>query len=316
MFANDDFFSALAQAQSLDLKNGGAKLPQQSLGFKPISSDYSQGKGYQELLSLKDTCKKGNYATGRKVSYSALKDFHIHPLMYVAYCQEEFSLDNFSGATYESVAMGRAFEYMLFHNGIIGNDVVVEDKPKPNATYADKDNKAYKKSLHEKDIAILTKENFDIVNKMYDVAKTCQNLTELLYPIKLEELQYKRYAQLANLNVTYVADLEKQDFILEIKTCSNLDSFRRDFFDTRSYWLQGAIMCQMSQKPVKWFVIENTYPYRYAMFYLEDEVMNMAKRLLKNTLFAFRACLRKGFNQYSQELCPLEPTWNFKQRAT
>lgn len=86
-------------------------------------------KGIAQLRAIAEQCPRGNYANGRPMSYSSLKEFKKHPLYYLKYVQQAETPPT------ENQILGQIFENLLVRGVLPDNIVDADFRPVPDKDF-------------------------------------------------------------------------------------------------------------------------------------------------------------------------------------
>lgn len=296
----EQMYQMFAAAMPVAVENPVRRVP---ATVKPASY---MDKGLSQLKAIADKCPRGNYATGRPMSYSSLKEFRKHPLYYVNYVQ------SIETAPTKSQILGLIYENLLVRGCLPDKIVCADSRPIPDKDFRAKANAEWKTEMEQKGLTVVDAETIQTARDMANIVSACDFVRNRLGNFESCQYQAKGLKTICNIDITSVADVLIPWCVVELKTTNNLATFGRQFYDDYSYWLQCVIQHVVFEKPVYVIAVQSEPPHLFGIYAITDEQLSEWKRRLGSLLRQFRSSLRHGFRQ-DESILELEPTYQFKR---
>jgi hypothetical protein len=194
----------------------------------------------------------------RPLSYSSLKEFSKSPAHYIQYLRKEFKPT-------PAMALGSLIHCMLLQPEELVNKFYV--------------------------MPAVDKRTTEGKNKYAECVKESEG-KEVVGQDVCNKYEHEWACEINGLPLRGFFDGEADDYILEIKTANDASpkTVINDFFN-RSYHIQGGLYHWVSQKPIKYLIIETTSPYNVILADASyDYIKNGLDKAFK-LVDDFKACM-------------------------
>lgn len=240
----------------------------------------------------------------RPLSYSSLKEFAKSPRHYLDYL-------NRKKETTAAMLFGSMVHCLLLEPAKFNEQFAVMGTIDKRTTAG---KEAYAKFVEEsagKDVVM--ENDYNDAKALTDNVLSNPSLKQYVDNCHQYEQEFR--AEMWGLPVRGFFDGIAEDYILEVKTTQDAtpDALMRDFFN-RQYHMQAGLYNLVSNKPIKYLVIETKSPYDS---YIADATENYIKKgqeLFSNTIVKFSECMKhnawdKGYEYHTGKISIDLPSW-------
>ncbi len=217
----------------------------------------------------------------RPLSYSSLKEFSKSPAHYIEYLRKEFKPT-------PAMALGSLVHCLLLQPNELGKQFFVM----PNIDKRTKEGKAkYEEAVEaSKGKQIVTESDYEDANNLVNKVLSEGHIANAIQQCFRFEHEWKQ--EIYGLPFRGFFDGEAYDYILEVKTASdaNPKTIINDFFN-RSYHIQGGLYSMVSNKPVKYLIIETTAPYNVVLADATEDYIQYGIKEVERLSASFLECM-------------------------
>lgn len=220
----------------------------------------------------------------RPLSYSSLKEFGKSPSHYIQYLRKEFKPT-------PAMALGSLIHCMLLQPEELVNKFYV--MPIVDKRTTEGKNKYAECVKESEGKEVVAQDVYDEASSIVNKVISEPHIAAVIKGCNKFEHEWK--ADILGLPFRGFFDGEADDYILEIKTANDASpkTIINDFFN-RSYHIQGALYNYISQKPVKYLIIETTSPYNVMLADASaDYIQNGLDKTFK-LAEDFKACMENN----------------------
>jgi hypothetical protein len=162
------------------------------------------------------------------------------------------------------------------------------------------------------DALILSRSEYEDVNRMAEAVLACPHAMEMLTGIREQTLLYKWKGR--DCRATPDCRAPGGEWLTELKSCvsSNPDRFQKQMLWLRYHgqlaWYRRA-MLQLKLKPLAAYVVavESSPPYPVTVMRLTDRALDQGERLCSSWMETLRGCEESNFwPPYAQSIVPLD----------
>ena len=240
----------------------------------------------------------------RPLSYSSLKEFAKSPRHYISYLNKERK-------STPAMEFGSLVHCLLLQPEEFALNYMIA----PNLDRRTKDGKAeYEKFLEASNGKTVV--SADDYNNAYDLvanAKENQVISDAVMGCKSFESEWR--AEIGGLPVRGFFDGEADDYILEVKTSNDAEprTLINDFYK-RMYHVQAGLYNLVSEKPIKYIILETTAPYNSYIAMATDKYVSAGRKRALDLIEGFKYCMEngefhKGYEHYHGSISIDLPHW-------
>lgn len=240
----------------------------------------------------------------RPLSYSSLKEFSKSPRHYISYLNKERK-------STPAMEFGSLVHCLLLQPQEFALNYAVM----PNVDRRTKDGKAvYEEFLASSNgRTVISKDEYDNADALVSNAKENQLISDAVMGCKSFESEWR--AEVGGLPIRGFFDGEADDYILEVKTTNDAEprTLINDFYK-KMYHIQAGLYNMVSEKPIKYLVIETTAPYNSYLALATDKYVNAGKKRALDLIDGFKYCMEnkdfhKGYEHYHGNISIDLPHW-------
>lgn len=240
----------------------------------------------------------------RPLSYSSLKEFAKSPRHYLDYL-------NRKKETTAPMLFGSMIHCLLLEPAKFNEQFAVMGTI-DRRTSAGKE--AYAKFVEESEGKDVVMENdYNDARALVDNVLSNPNLKQ--YVDNCHQFEQEFRAELWGLPMRGFFDGIAQDYILEVKTTQDAtpDTLMRDFYN-RQYHMQAGLYNLVSNKPIKYLIIETKSPYDSYIADATESYIKKGQDVLSTNLVEFTKCMEqnlwhKGYEFHHKNLVIDLPSW-------
>lgn len=269
------------------------------------------------FIGIKKDLSNAEYHSMKQyISRSSLMDFSRTPHQYWA---KHLSESRIKDSPSPAMILGSAFhmyvlephlfyeEYIIKPEHVLLRDVGREayDSYKLLAIECEKSNKT-----------VLTAEQYNLIKAMKERFDASEHISEILHGGRVEQSFFWQDSN-SGMFLKCRPDLLHSNMIVDIKTSSNLSekAMQREVFasgyDIQMAMIQDAVIA-IEDNQIDNFIlvcIETKYPFNTAIYLLDIEIIENAKKKYKNLLLDLKACIEiNSFPDYGINQIHL-PSW-------
>ena len=224
----------------------------------------------------------------RPLSYSSLKEFAKSPKHYLDYL-------NRTRETTPAMLFGSMIHCLLLEPfkfdeqfAVIGN--VDRRTTEGKKAYADFLDKAAGKD-------VVSESDYNEAKNIVNNAMTNQDIASAVNGCHSFEQEFR--TEIFELPVRGFFDGVADDYILEVKTTNDATpkTIINDFYN-RFYHMQAGLYNHVSQKPIKYLIIETKAPYDSYLASPSDDYIENGKNSLFDNIEAFKYCME--YNEFNR----------------
>jgi exodeoxyribonuclease VIII len=240
----------------------------------------------------------------RPLSYSSLKEFAKSPRHYISYLNKERK-------STPAMEFGSLVHCLLLQP----EEFALNYALMPNVDRRTKDGKA----VYEEFIAssngrtVITQDEYNNADDLVANAKENQLISDAVMGCNKFESEWR--AEIGGLPIRGFFDGEADDYILEVKTTNDAEprTLINDFYK-RMYHIQAGLYNLVSEKQIKYLVVETTAPYNSYLALASDKYINAGKKRALDLIEGFKYCMdnqefHKGYEHYHGNISIDLPHW-------
>lgn len=240
----------------------------------------------------------------RPLSYSSLKEFAKSPRHYLDYL-------NRKKETTPAMLFGSMVHCLLLEPHKFNTKFAIM----PTIDRRTKDGKeAYNKFVEESEGKDVVMDNdYNDAKALTDNVLSNPELRKYINNCHQFEQEFR--AEMWGLPVRGFFDGVAQDYILEVKTTMDAspDNLIRDFYN-RQYHMQAGLYNMISEKPIKYLIIETKGPYDAYIADATENYIKKGQQLFSDTIVSFSNCMKqgawtKGYEYHNKEIVIDLPSW-------
>jgi hypothetical protein len=217
----------------------------------------------------------------RPLSYSSLKEFNKSPRHYVDYLRKE-----------RKPTPAMAFGSLLHCLLLTPNEFQKQFFLMPSIDRRTKEGKAaYEDCMKASEgKELVTSEQYDEADNLVNKIVSESHIASVIQGCKKFEQEWR--ADINGLPVRGFFDGEADDYILEVKTANDASpkTIINDFFN-RQYHIQAGLYNLVSQKPIKYLIVETTSPYNVVLADADQDYINYGIEKVKESISRFKVCM-------------------------
>lgn len=217
----------------------------------------------------------------RPLSYSSLKEFSKSPAHYLEYLRREFKPT-------PAMALGSLVHCLLLQPNELGKQFFIM----PNIDRRTKDGKAQYEQAQIDAVGkqIVTEQDYDEANNLVNKVVSEGHIADVIKNCNKFEHEWRE--EIAGLPVRGFFDGEADDYILEVKTANdaNPKTIINDFFN-RSYHVQAGLYSFVSNKPIKYLIIETSAPYNVVLADASEQYIKHGQNEAFRLINSFKDCM-------------------------
>lgn len=236
------------------------------------------------------------------LSVSALKAFAKSPNHYIAYCNSKF--EPTPAMAFGSALHCRTLEPHLFHERYV---------IQPQLDRRTKEGKdAYSTFLAAQgNRTILTQDQFELVEALYDQLEGHQEVVELLEGCKYEQRVEGKISQVPFVGIVDAVNA-RSGYVIDLKTCRDAspEQFQKDAYNL-GYHLQAAAYRLLTNADrFYWVCVETEMPHNVAVYYQTDKAYELSVIKLVEMITRWKDWDGRPSSYGNEEMIPLDlPNW-------
>lgn len=240
----------------------------------------------------------------RPLSYSSLKEFTKSPRHYLDYL-------NRKKETTAPMLFGSMIHCLLLEPAKFNEQFAVMGTIDRRTTAG---KEAYAKFVEESTGKEVVMENdYNDAKALADNVLSNPSLKQ--YIDNCHKFEHEFRAEMWELPMRGFFDGIAEDYILEVKTTQDAtpETLMRDFYN-RQYHMQAGLYNLVSNKPIKYLIIETKSPYDSYVADATESYIKKGQEVLSTGLVEFNRCMKenawhKGYEFYNDNLTIDLPSW-------
>ena len=220
----------------------------------------------------------------RPLSYSSLKEFAKSPAHYIAYL-------NGDKEPSKEMIFGSMLHCLLLQPKEFNSQFAVM----PNVDRRTSEGKAtYAKFMSEAEgKSVVQESELEDANRLVEKVMMQDHFKKLVSDCNIFENEFRQ--DIDGLPFRGFIDGEADNYVLEVKTASDAHpkTIINNFYD-RGYHIQAAIYNMVTNKPVKYLIIETKSPYNIVVADASQDYINLGKKTVSELVMLFNGCMQNN----------------------
>ena len=220
----------------------------------------------------------------RPLSYSSLKEFAKSPAHYIAYL-------NGDKTPSKEMIFGSVLHCLLLNKQDFDSQFAVMPNVDRRTTKGKEDYEKFLRTSEGKEI--VQESELEDATRLAEKILSQDHFGKIVSDCQSFEQEFR--AEINGLPFRGFIDGEAPSYVLEVKTASDASpkTIINNFYD-RGYHIQAAVYNMITNKPVKYLIVETKSPYNIIVADASREYIDLGKKVVSDLIGKFNSCMENN----------------------